>query len=67
MIKIYCDKCGKEIDQDKQSAMTVTWSRVKDVVDGNMRPDVIREIKTLCTECSDEIWKLLQDTTQPKK
>jgi len=59
MIKIFCDRCGVELNSEDSHTFVLNVARIKDVIDSSGRPDVSRETKTLCSKCSELVWQTI--------
>lgn len=61
MIKIICDRCGKEIGDGNVGYIATNW---RSMTDGNLLGDNPHEEKHFCKECMKEIEEFVIKTTE---
>lgn len=61
MIKIICDRCGKEIDDGNVGYIATNW---RSMADGNLLGDNPHEEKHFCKDCMKEIEEFVSKTPE---
>jgi hypothetical protein len=63
MIKYFCDNCGKDITNEKEFDLTVTFERPSSFFE---RKVTTRRSRIFCEKCSEEITKEILEIIKSK-